>query len=73
MSTVAIQLLQRYRVDRAAGATADGPTQLIVLVLKGTRDGHACPEMAYAISKADAMVIASQLQLAAADALSTQA
>jgi hypothetical protein len=64
VSTLRIKLLQRYRVDRATGGTADGSTQLVVLVLKAT-DAH---ELAVAISKADAMVIAHQLTLAARDA-----
>lgn len=64
MPQVEIKLLQRYRVDRAPGRTADGDTQLVVLVLKA-HDNH---EHAYAISKADAMIIAAQLQLGATDA-----
>ena len=63
-NSIAIKLLQRYRIDRAPGATADGPTQLVVLILKAAGE----PDRAFAISKADAMIIASQLQLAAADA-----
>ncbi len=64
MSQVEIKLLQRYRVDRAAGRTADGSTQLVILVLKA----HETPEIAFALSKADAMMVAAQLQLSAADA-----
>ena len=64
MSVVNIKLLQRYRIDRGSGGTADGSTQLVILVLKAAD----APEMAYAISKADAMIIASQMQLAARDA-----
>lgn len=64
--TVEIKLLQRYRVDRASGATADGSTQLIILVLKA----QEASELAVAISKADAMAIAIQLQLAATEASS---
>ena len=64
MTTVEIKLLQRYRVDRQAGMTAQGPEQLVVLVLKAN-DG---PEMAYAISKVDAMLIAHQMTDAAYDA-----
>jgi hypothetical protein len=64
---VEIKLLQRYRVDREAGMTASGPEQLVILVLKGAD----VPEMAYAMSKVDAMKIAIQMQLAAQDAQST--
>jgi hypothetical protein len=64
MSQVEIKLLQRYRVDRAAGKTADGSTQLVLLVLKA----HDTQETAYALSKVDAMMVAGQLQLAAQDA-----
>lgn len=64
MSTVEIKLLQRYRVDREAGMTAAGPEQLVVLVLKA----NDAPEMAFAVSKIDAMVIALKLQDAAHDA-----
>lgn len=59
-----IKLLERYRVDRGSGGTADGSTQLVILVLKAKE----APELAVAISKTDAMVIAHQMQLAAADA-----
>lgn len=64
MSTVKIDTLQRYRIDRQAGVTLNGPEQLVILVLKG----HDLPEAAYAISKVDAMKICIQLQLAATDA-----
>jgi hypothetical protein len=64
MTQLQIKLLQRYRIDRASGATADGSTQLVVLVLKASD----APELAVAISKVDAMSIAHQLMLAAADA-----
>ena len=64
MPQVEIKLLQRYRIDRAAGRTADGSTQLVILVLKA----HEQHEIAYALSKADAMLIAAQLQLSAQDA-----
>lgn len=67
MSTVKIRLLQRWRVDREAGMTASGPEQLVVLVLKPNEG----PEMAYAMSKVDAMAIAVQMQLAAQDAQSS--
>lgn len=56
-----IRLLDRYRIDRAWGATAAGPERLVILVMK-PNDGH---ETAYAISKADAMLIALALQDAA--------
>lgn len=64
MTMVNIRMLQRYRVDREAGGTANGPEQLVILVLKPNEG----PELAYAISKVDAMKIAIQLQLAATDA-----
>lgn len=64
MSTVEVKLLQRYRVDRQAGATAQGPEQLVIVVLK-SNDG---PEMAYALSKIDAMVLGLKLTDAAHDA-----
>jgi hypothetical protein len=59
-----IKLLQRYRIDRADGRTADGSTQLVVLVLKAAD----APELAVAISKVDAMAISHQLAAAALDA-----
>lgn len=61
-------LLERYRIDRTAGATLSGPTQLVVLVVKGV-DG---PEQAFAMSKVDAAVIGQQLLAAAGDAQKTQ-
>lgn len=64
MNSVKICLLERYRVDRQAGITASGPEQLVVIVLKGS----GAPELAYALSKVDAMKLAIQLQLAAQDA-----
>ncbi len=64
MSTVEIKLLQRYRVDREAGQTAQGPEQLVIVVLKA----NDAPEMAYALSKIDAMVLGLKLQDAAHDA-----
>jgi hypothetical protein len=64
MTKVEIKLLQRYRVDRATGGTADGSTQLVVLVLKASD----APELAVAISKVDAMAIAHQLMNAATEA-----
>lgn len=59
-----IQLLQRYRVDRADGMTATGPEKLVVLVLKG----NDSPEFSVAISKVDAMMISIALSEAAKDA-----
>ena len=64
MKVLPIKLLERYRVDRSSGMTADGSTQLVVLVLKASESS----ELAVAISKADAMVIAHQLMLAASEA-----
>ena len=65
MSVLQIKLLQRWRVDRAAGATAANPNdQLVVLVLKPNEG----PELAVAMSKVDAMAIGIQMQLAAQDA-----
>lgn len=58
-----IQLLDRYRVDRASGITATGPEQLVILVLKSNNG----PEIPYAISKVDAMMLGLQLQNAATD------
>ena len=60
---MSIQLLQRYRIDRAQGMTASGPEKLVILVLK-CNDG---PEIAYACSKVDAMMISLQLQSAATE------
>lgn len=51
-------LLDRYRVDRAQGMTAAGPEKLVILVLK-PNDG---PEIAFAMSKTDAMLISFSLQ-----------
>lgn len=59
-----IKLLERYRIDRADGATAIGPEKLIVLVLKP----NGAPEFAVAISKMDAMLISMQLSTAATEA-----
>jgi hypothetical protein len=58
-----IKMLDRYRVDRADGATALGPEKLVILVLK-PNDG---PEFAVAISKMDAMLISLQLSTAATE------
>lgn len=63
-ATVKVDTLQRYRIDREAGQTLNGPEQLVILVLKGNGSNEA----AFAISKVDAMKIAIQLQLAATDA-----
>lgn len=56
-------MLDRYRVDRAQGMTATGPEKLVILVLKAN-DG---PEIAYAVSKVDAMMISIQLSNAATE------
>lgn len=64
MSTLEIKLLERYRVDRHSGMTADGSTELVVLVLKASGER----ELACALSKVDAMVVAHQLMAAAAEA-----
>lgn len=66
MTTLEIKLLERYRVDRAAGLTADGSTELVVLVVKASGE-H---ELAVAMSKSDAVLIGMQLQLAASEAQS---
>jgi len=58
-----IKMLERYAVDRAEGATAGGTTQLVVLILHA--DGR---EFAVAMSRVDAVLVAKQLELAAADA-----
>lgn len=67
-TSVTIRLLRRFRIDRCHGMTADGSTQLVVLVLN-CKDS---PEIAAAMSKADAMVIAHQLMAAANDAQAVQ-
>lgn len=59
-----IEMLERYRVDRADGATALGPEKLIILILKPNNG----PEFCVAISKMDAMLIALQLSSAASEA-----
>lgn len=61
-----IKTLERYRVDRADGVTAVGPEKLVILVLKP----NGGPEFAVAISKMDAMLVASHLQAAATEAQS---
>lgn len=64
LSTVKIQMLQRWRVDRQDGQTSAGPEKLVIIVLKAF-DGN---EVALACSKVDAMAIGVQLSLAATDA-----
>lgn len=64
MTTVNIQMLERWRVDREDGMTAAGPEKLVIVVLKPL-NGR---EVALAMSKVDAMAISIQLQLAATDA-----
>lgn len=64
MTTLDVKLLQRFRVDRGSGMTVDGSTQLVILVLKA--DGER--ELAVAISKADAVIIATQMLQAAGEA-----
>jgi len=56
--------LKRYRIDRAKGITSHGAVEVVALVLV-TADGA---EHAYTISKADAYLIAHQLQGAAKEA-----
>lgn len=63
MSDSSIKLLDRYRVDRTWGVAAMGPERLVILMLKAN-DG---PEIAYAISKVDAMMIGMQLTAAASE------
>lgn len=64
INAVNVKLLRRYRVDRGKGGTADGSTELVILVLQASD----APELAYAVSKADAMIIAQQIMLAAREA-----
>ena len=64
INTVNVKLLRRYRVDRGKGGTADGSTELVILVLQAAD----APELAYAISKSDAMMIAQLIALAAGEA-----
>lgn len=64
MSTLPTKLLSRYRVDRATGQTLDGSTELVVLVLKA----HDAPELAVAMSRTDAVIIAQKMMAAATDA-----
>ena len=58
-----VQSLERYRIDRADGITANGPEKLIILILKANGES----ERAFAISKMDAMLIAMQLTHAATE------
>ena len=58
-----IKTLERYRIDRADGATALGPEKLVILVLKP----NGAPEFAVAISKMDAMLVSLQLANAASE------
>lgn len=69
INLVNVKLLRRYRVDRGQGGTADGSTELVILVLQA----DAAPEIAYAISKSDAMMIAQLMALAAGEAQSDMA
>lgn len=66
MSGAKLQMLDRYRIDRADGAAALGPEKLIVLMLKGNGE-H---EQYFVISKMDAMIISQQLHAAAHEAQS---
>lgn len=56
-----VQVLERYRIDRADGATAVGAEKLIVLALKGVGEREVC----FAISKIDVMIMTLQMQQAA--------
>lgn len=58
-----VQLLRRYRVDRADGATLEGPERLVVLVLQPNEG----PELAVALSRVDAMMLSLQLSAASSD------
>ena len=58
-----IPTLERYRIDRADGFAANGPEKLVILVLKA----NGLPEVPFAISKMDAMLIALKLQAAASE------
>ena len=59
-----IKLLDRYKVDRAQGMTVTGPERLVILVLK-PNDG---PEISFAMSKMDAMLISIKMSEAATEA-----
>lgn len=56
--------LRRYLVDRATGMTSEGIVHIVVLALT-TDDGK---ELSVCMSKADAMLLAGQLQTAAIEA-----
>jgi hypothetical protein len=56
--------LERYRVDRANGVTANGPEKLVVLVLKANQSSV---EFVVALSKLDSMLLALQLSAAASE------
>lgn len=58
------QTLERYRIDRVHGLTANGPEKLVILVLKAN---ESAAEFAVAISKVDSMLLAMQLQAAASE------
>jgi hypothetical protein len=60
---MSIKLLDRYKIDRSQGMTVTGPERLVILVLK-PNDG---PEISFAISKMDAMLISIKLSEAAAE------
>jgi hypothetical protein len=64
MPSVTIQSLEKYRVDRQTGMTVDGSTELVVLLLKP----FDAPEVAFALSKVDAMMLAHALTMGALDA-----
>jgi hypothetical protein len=67
VSILEIKMMERYRIDRGSGTTADGSTELVILVLKASGER----ELACAMSKADAMIVATQLQQAAGEAQAT--
>lgn len=52
--------LQRYKVDIAEGMTSQGLSKIVVLLLTG-ESGH---ELAFALSKVDALQLAEQLYTA---------
>lgn len=64
-----IRLLERYHVDRAQAVTLDGPAQLVVLMLT-SHDGTGGDkrEVAIAMARVDAALLAQHLQNAALDA-----
>lgn len=55
--------LKRYLVDRAQGASKDGLVHVVVLVLTTIDDR----ETSVVMSRADAMILASQLQACAVE------